>query len=78
MAQYAEQGGGRVSPQAFIQHPLRLAMAAAQPAPEPHGEELPPIAARSRWSRCLSCAEPVVARRRQHFTVVDVLLLRTA
>jgi hypothetical protein len=31
--------------------PPRLSTAAAHPAPEPHGEEPPPIAARSRWRR---------------------------
>jgi hypothetical protein len=29
------------------------------PAPEPHGAEPPPIAARSRWSRCRTCDSPV-------------------
>ena len=32
--------------------PPRLPRVADRPAPEPHGEEPPPIAARSRWSRC--------------------------
>jgi hypothetical protein len=38
-------------------HPPHLSTAAAHPAPEPHGEEPPPIAARSRWCRCRACAE---------------------
>jgi hypothetical protein len=46
----------------------RLSTAAARPAPESHGEEPPPTAARSRWSRCRASAEHLVARRWQHFT----------
>ncbi len=38
------------------------------PAPEPHGEEPPPIAARSRWSRCRACADRRSVGLWRHFT----------
>ena len=41
-------------------HPPRLSTAAGHPAREPHREEAPLIAARSRWSRCRARAEQMV------------------
>src|SRR6201996_9174535 len=42
-------------------HPPRLSTAADHPASEPHSEEPPPIAARSRWSRCRACCGTYVS-----------------
>lgn len=60
-----DRGTTRVHPGA---HPQRLSTAAGHPAPELHGGEPPPVAARSRWSRCRACAERRSAPRRRHFT----------
>lgn len=48
--------------------PPRLPTAVDHPAPAPRGEEAPPIAARSRWSRHCARAERRLGRQPSHFT----------